>query len=198
MIENFFATPIYIETIKSLEIDKEISSVVDSAFFSNNWQPDNDTAETTFNENVMNIIDINNMKITNQLLTEHIHKYLEQVNQNYIHNSININSSWLNKFNNEQLIGFHEHGYQPNVISGVYYHKYSANSGDIQFKSPNPFVVSFPHQTQDYTNIVNIAVEQNMLLLFPSWLLHKVMPNRTNNTRISLAFNADFKYVYQE
>jgi uncharacterized protein (TIGR02466 family) len=199
MIENFFSTPIYIHTVEDTDLlDIEIDNVVSSAIFKNDWQPDNDTAETTFSNDMMNIIPTFDMKVTNDVIKQHVKNYLEQTGQRYQTDSINVNSSWLNKFSTEQLIGFHEHGYQPNVVSGVYYHKFTPGSGDIQFKSPNPFVVSFPHQTPTYTNIVNIAVEQSMLLLFPNWLLHKVMPNRTTNTRISLAFNADFRYTYQE
>lgn len=199
MIENFFATPIYIDTVTdTFLLDKEIESVIPNVRFANDWQPDNDTAETTFSSQTPDIISMFGMDITKQTIKEHVSNYLAQVKQEYKPNSIDINSSWINKFNNEQLIGFHEHGYQPNVISGVYYHRYTPGSGDIQFKSSNPFLVTFPHQTEKYSNIVNIEVEQSMILLFPNWLMHKVMPNRTNNTRISLAFNAEFRYTYQE
>lgn len=199
MIENFFATPIYIDTVTdTFQLDKEIESVIPNVRFANDWQPDNDTAETTFSSQTPDIISMFGMDITKLTIKEHVSNYLAQVKQEYAPNSIDINSSWINKFNNEQLIGFHEHGYQPNVISGVYYHRYTPGSGDIQFKSSNPFLVTFPHQTEKYSNIVNIEVEQSMILLFPNWLMHKVMPNRTNNTRISLAFNAEFRYTYQE
>lgn len=199
MIENFFATPIYIQTLTDHSyIENEIESVIPNVKFANDWQPDNDTAETTFSHESPNIISACNMHITQQLLVQHIENYLQQVGQIYVPGSVEINSSWLNKFSKEQIIGFHEHGYQPNVISGVYYHRYTPGSGDIQFKSSNPFLVTFPHQTEKYSNVVNIEVEQGMILLFPNWLMHKVMPNRTNNTRISLAFNAEFRYTYQE
>ena len=199
MIENFFSTPIYIDTIAdTFLLDKEIESVVSKVRFANDWQPDNDTAETTFSQQTPDVISMFDMDVTTQIIKTHVSKYLKQVGQAFVPDSVEINSSWLNKFGKEQVIGFHEHGYQPNVISGVYYYKYNPGSGDIQFKSSNPFLVTFPHQTEKYSNIVNIEVEQGMILLFPNWLMHKVMPNRTNNTRISLAFNAEFRYTYQE
>ena len=199
MIENFFATPIYIHTLNDYsQIENEIDSVIPKARFANDWQPDNDTAETTFSQTNPNIISAFNMQTTKKVLVKHVESYLQQVGQIYTPESIEINSSWLNKFSREQVIGFHEHGYQPNVISGVYYHRYTPGSGDIQFKSSNPFLVTFPHQTEKYSNVVNIEVEQGMILLFPNWLMHKVMPNRTDYSRISLAFNAEFRYTYQE
>ena len=199
MIENFFSTPIYIHTITdTLLLDNEIESVLPKVQFANDWQPDNDTAETTFSNQTPDIISVLGMNVTKQVIKKHMSNYLAQVGQTYVPNSIEINSSWINKFAKEQVIGFHEHGYQPNVISGVYYHRYIPGAGDIQFRSSNPFLVTFPHQTEKYSNVVNIEVEQGMILLFPNWLMHKVMPNRTNNTRISLAFNAEFRYTYQE
>ena len=40
------------------------------------------------------------MDITKQTIKEHVSNYLAQVKQEYAPNSIDINSSWINKFNN--------------------------------------------------------------------------------------------------
>ena len=166
---------------------------------SNQWQPDNDTAKTTFNPGVSeNIIAEYNLNNIGNEIIDHAETYISSVGQEIIHDSIGISSSWINTFDHDQLIGFHEHGYQPNQISGCYYHQTSENCGDIQFKSSNPFVVSFPHQVSKYNNIHTIKVEQGTIILFPSWLMHKVLPNKSRDTRISLAFNLDFRYTYQE
>ena len=39
----------------------------------------------------------------------------------------------------------------------------------------------------------SFEIEENVLLLFPSWLKHYVNPNLSNEDRISLSFNTNFK-----
>jgi hypothetical protein len=37
-----------------------------------------------------------------------------------------------------------------------------------------------------------------MIILFPSWLNHKVEPNKNKDLRISIAFNVSFDYSFYE
>ena len=199
MIEDYFSTPIYVEKLDTLLISRELDFAVQNSVFRNDWQPDNDTASTTFSpDSSTNIVFEQNLINFNNVVLHHAHNFLNQAGQQHVAGEICINSSWLNIVEHEQVIGFHEHGYQPNMFSGCYYHKVPQGSGDIQFKSPNPFAVSFPHQTSKYTNVINIEVGEGMLLFFPSWLMHKVLPNKSNDPRITLAFNVEFKYTYME
>jgi uncharacterized protein (TIGR02466 family) len=199
MIKDLFSTPVYVSKIQNEKVDYEIKSILLKDIFSNNWQPDNDTAKTTFNPGISeNIIAEYQLNAVADEILDHAEAYIKSVGQEIIEHSAGISSSWINTFDKDQLIGFHEHGYQPNQISGCYYYQTSENCGDIQFKSTNPFVVSFPHQTSKYNNIYNVKAEKGTVILFPSWLMHKVLPNRSNTKRISLAFNIDFRYTYQE
>lgn len=199
MIGNFFSTPIYRGNVPHhSNITNEFNSVMSLATFANEWQPDNDTANTTFNPNgSTDIIQDCSMKEIESHILHHAHIYMREIEHPYKANSLRILGSWLNTFDKDQVIGLHEHGYQPNTFSGCYYYKVPKNSGDIQFKSTNPFVVSFPHTADKYSNLVTVEPEDGMILLFPSWLLHKVFPNKTNDVRISLAFNILFDYKEQ-
>lgn len=194
MIHNFFSTPIYIDNVFDNAVDVELSSVIPKLKFKNDWQPDNDTALTTFvpNEQI-NVLEDFNLDTTKELIFKYVNKYLKDAQQP-VTDELYIQSSWLNTFDKDQNIGLHEHGYQPNTVSGVYYHKAAKDSGMISFKSPNPFVISFPHRCDQYSNIVKVPPEPGMIILFPSWLLHKVEPNRSDNERISLSFNIEFLY----
>lgn len=196
MIGNFFSTPIYMESVLGhSKVDDEINSTMSLAKFANEWQPDNDTANTTFNPNgSTDIITDFNMNELQSHIIFHAGKYMEEIGHPYKEGSLSVFGSWLNTFEKDQVIGLHEHGYQPNMFSGCYYHKVPKDSGDIQFKSTNPFVVSFPHKADNYSNLVTVEPKDGMILLFPSWLMHKVLPNRTNEMRISLAFNIQFDY----
>lgn len=196
MIGNFFSTPMYMGEIVDREaIDNEINQAISCTPFKNNWQPDNDTANTTFNpQGSTNIIDELNMKELDRHIINHAINYMNEIGQTYQKDSINVFASWMNTFETDQVIGLHEHGYQPNTFSGCYYHKVPKDSGDIQFKSTNPFVISFPHKAENYSNLLSVEPQEGMVLLFPSWLMHKVLPNKTNEMRISLAFNIEFNY----
>jgi len=41
-------------------------------------------------------------------------------------------------------------------------------------------------------NRMTVKVQPGRLMIFPSWLLHGVPVNRTNQERVSIAFNAMF------
>lgn len=195
MIGNFFSTPIYMGEISNSIVENEISQVINRVTFGNDWQPDNDTANTTFNpQGSTDVINEFDMKELNSHIIQHATNYMNEIGHPYKKGSLNVFTSWLNTFDKDQVIGLHEHGYQPNTFSGCYYHKVPKDSGNIQFKSTNPFVISFPHKADNYSNIVSVEPENGMILLFPSWLMHKVLPNKTNETRISLAFNIEFYY----
>ena len=196
MLNHFFCIPIYIEVpLKNLALTNEIDSAINSIEFKNAWQPDNDTAVTTFSQSgETNIIEHFNMQHMKQFVLHHANNYLTQTKQPYDLSSVKIVESWINKFTEEQQIGWHGHGYQPNTISGCYYHKAPAGCGRIHFKSPNPYNISFPHHSDDYPSIVHIEPEEGMIVFFPNWIQHGTEPNRVNDTRISFAFNLEFDY----
>lgn len=198
MIENIFSIPIYKALVNNFNsVQDEISTVIKHAVFNNTWQPDNDTAHTTFDPiGSTNIISSYNMFNIGDSILNHANHYLRESKQQYVKESISIDQSWINTFKTEHLIGLHEHGYQPNTISGCYYYKAPTNCGKLIFKSPNPFVVSFPHQSREYYNLFTVEPKEGMLVMFPSWLLHKVEPNKSDSTRCSLAFNISFDYSY--
>lgn len=197
MIHNVFSVPIYHSVVDSNLLSNEIENVISRAEFRNDWQPDNDTAHTTFVPNKeTNIIKRFSMNNIGSCVLAHANQYLKETKQPYVDKSLSIEQSWINIFKDQDLIGIHEHGYQPNTLSGVYYHKAPNGCGRISFKSPNPFVISFPHQSEDYFNLFNVEPEEGLILLFPSWLLHKVEPNRCGEPRCSLAFNISFDYTF--
>ena len=125
---------------------------------------------------------------------KHIANYVDQVlcpkNKSL---EFYITQSWLNitKQNDH-----HEIHYHPNsIISGVYY---ITDNCEILFSSP---FVSMSHKTividSDKPNSWNstnwnehISVwESGTLILFPSYLMHRVPKNISSSIRISIAFN---------
>jgi uncharacterized protein (TIGR02466 family) len=43
-------------------------------------------------------------------------------------------------------------------------------------------------------SVVSVQPKTGSLIIFPSWLMHYVVPNENKDDRISLAFNAEVRY----
>ncbi len=105
--------------------------------------------------------------------------------------STNITTCWAMVNGKYASNALHNH---PNsVLSGVYYLKTPENCGVLSFSDPrsaaqmlNPPIVEFNLWTLPK---ISYKPEAGMMLLFPSWLLHGVETNMSEDTRISVSFN---------
>lgn len=86
------------------------------------------------------------------------------------------------------------HIHPEGIISGIYYAKVPTNSGNIVFERTDNQEYFFEGDDLNSYNYKNFfhAPYEGMLILFPSWVRHKVQQNITNDVddeRISIAFN---------
>lgn len=102
---------------------------------------------------------------------------------------------WININPQHGYNGPHSHG--SSMWSGCYYVKQpyqeSDNAGAIQFLSP----LLLPDNMRDlggktFRSGITLRPQPGDLLLFPSYLTHWVIPNESEEDRISIAFNAKF------
>jgi uncharacterized protein (TIGR02466 family) len=104
-----------------------------------------------------------------------------------------INDSWININYKNNFNDRHMH--KGSILSGVFYVSTNINSGQIIFYNPNDKLSFFiSSNIIEKFNFVNSSIwhfdpHDNLLLLFPSWLEHQVMPNTSQEDRISIAFN---------
>ena len=135
-------------------------------------------------------------------LVELINKRLLQVGKDYgfgiMSSKLKITSMWANV--NDKACSNTVHSHQspvgmpnPLVISGCYYVKVPKNSGQFvleDFSRPMRYL-QLPFQEANLMNsfTVKILPKEGNLLLFPSWMEHSVETNRSNEERISIAFN---------
>jgi uncharacterized protein (TIGR02466 family) len=105
-----------------------------------------------------------------------------------------IYSVWMNY--NESPITTAPHSHAPAFLSGVYYVKSSPGSGMLEFINP---VTEMPWAIGPGTRLKNnaynsdkwgIMPEAGKLIIFPSWLMHYVVPRTDDKDRISIAFNS--------
>ena len=87
----------------------------------------------------------------------------------------------------------HQH---PNSLwSGVYYIKASKNSGHLKIDDPRASAAMYRPRQKDGEKPLRLLRETHYepvagrLIMFPSWLLHCVDPNNSDDIRISVSFN---------
>jgi uncharacterized protein (TIGR02466 family) len=187
MITEFFSFPIIEEII---DINRE-----DLIDFSYNLKQNN---LGTIRSNVFSF-QSDNIDLELPVLGSLIHNILQQCN--IMHNFIGLKKNLKPKMGN-LWINIHPkgganipHSHPGSYFSGVYYPKCDENSGKLFFIHP---ASNFEYHNNRYT-IDNFTVkngaravvvpQNNKLVIFPSWGVHYVTPNESEEDRISIAFN---------
>jgi uncharacterized protein (TIGR02466 family) len=100
----------------------------------------------------------------------------------------NLCDSWFNWYGEGDFM--FEHLHPERRISGCYYYQTTGADGELKFKNPNP-LMQMKQWPADALRDQDYRVEPRIgrLVLFPSWLAHRVSINTSKQTRISIAFN---------
>jgi len=137
-----------------------------------------------------------------QQLQHHVDQYTQQLGYT---SSLSITTSWLNK--HHQFHYAQQHVHANSIVSGVLFITIPDDSGlFVISKQPNIthdlFTVHVKMDTNTITpyntDTFNVVPQENILLLFPSSLPHSVTPNRSNQVRLTLAFNTFINSTVQE
>ena len=134
----------------------------------------------------------------NETMKDPINAYLEsfqrRINFSWSIGGIWVNQNWRFDFNRP-----HTHLAEYNHYSGIWYLKVPRESGNLIFFT-RPDNSDCTH-TWDYIDDASAAAnyvvypKENNFILFPSHLPHMVEPNRSNEDRISVAFNICLKKI---
>ena len=87
------------------------------------------------------------------------------------------------------------HQHSPALLSGVYYVDIPPDSGNIVFIDDHPHAMyqpTLPPGVENYLGgqLLEIEAKEGLMLIFPSWMNHKVLTNNSDRPRLSLSFNA--------
>ena len=193
-IHTAFPTPVYIVK-RDLELspkdDKDIEDIIKGGLRSNSG---NSTSSNSY------IFD-DKLKKIKQFCEQQIAIYVKEVINPKEDLDFYITQSWLNI--TKPGGSHHSHFHQNSIISGVFY--ISTEEDDkITFSDPNAKIKKIIHSTIKEYNLWNsttwfFSVNNNELVLFPSWLNHEVEPNKKATTdRISLSFNTFVRGTFGE
>lgn len=187
MNENWFSIPIYYKS--NILTQQEIQQLYDGFVLLKEKKllaNFNGTSLLTFNTAINSVLDYFNLDHIKEKIRLYCNDYL--INCNIKFKNIVIQSNWLIGYDKNDYQGEHNHGYENNYISGVVYVKVPANSSPIVFLNPNPFISHICSQ-----ETVSYVPTEGMILIFPNFLKHKVLPNKNimeDELRLGLSFNA--------
>ena len=129
------------------------------------------------------------------LITDSLYKIFNKTIRNLFNSDLKIVNHWININGPNSSNAIHAH---PECdLAGVYYIDVPENSGHIMFENPQNFVIT--NQLETFTNesreqhnqhlVKYIKPVKGLLLIFPAHLRHGVLPNDSNEDRISVSFN---------
>ena len=182
MIKNIFPTPIYTCTLSSQIADKVENIVVPKL---------NLLSQTTTNKtdyfSPTKVVSLDEISFLFDAINIAVEDYCKQTD---IFKGDIINY-WIQDYHKEE---YHElHAHPGSFTSGVYYIRANENAGDIMFQNPNPHIYFSPYQTNNSrveNDTYQIKPYKGLLILFPHWLFHQVIPSKEIDTvRTCLAFN---------
>ena len=166
MLKYFNNIPIYYNFI-DLSVNNQIDNIINLVEFSQ----DKDWGDNNFFTSAFNYGDgINVLKAYK--LTE-LKEQIDNHFKKYINKNVNYKiESWFTLIEKGYYSHVHDHMAD---YSGIYYYNTNGDDGDLFFT--------------DESSKLNIKPERGKILIFPSTLKHGVEINKTNNKRISIAFN---------
>ena len=196
-IQPAFATPIYMARLNGDnrfdKIQSDFQSVFDDLVAKNKFSNKKFGGNTHLLSNVdftENLIGDYNLQNFQSALDDCIKDYLYQLNFSEGFPRYAITSSWMALNTPGTFAQQHSHSYSD--ISGVYYFKTNGHDGSIYFENPvRTHVGGFI--THRINTKVGTLPEVGKIIMFPGWLEHGVDFNTTEDDRISISFNIDFK-----
>ena len=195
--ESFFEIP-----VMSVQLDCDLEKLTELVFqIQNNdkkgvqttniggWQSENIIKEE--HEEFIKL----KKEISQHLQTYHLEVFRGMVFKENI--TLNLTNMWVNINEKHHYNEWHIHAYA--TLSGTYYIKHdgSKENGELVFKHPNSTIEYFYWREGIIENHNEVTAggmksipKSNMLIIFPSWLEHKVGLNLKDDPRISLSFNS--------
>lgn len=179
-----FSSPVFVLDILE-NIDDYYSQIKNLDFSDINVSKDN----KCFVSKKYNLLDSENFSG----LKKNIQSYFDMIKNDvlfYNDTEFKITTSWATKVVNNSVSHFHNH--QNSMYSGVLYFEDYEKKSFIEFNSFDRNVISpNPPSEKNFFNCSSWMFEtrKNRLIIFPSYLFHRVVYKDLSKDRYSLAFN---------
>ena len=188
-LHRAFSTPVFVYDFEGEELDK-IQAIITEQMTrvrgAEHLAPWGENVGTTFDQRRNHDIESFGLEPLAMGLITAVNEYQKEIE--YTGPGLRLAESWFNFFRKG---GFQfEHVHPGSRVSGIYYFQTNEQDGAVRFIDPVTQVLmgSFPYDG-DEPPALQIAPKVGRMILFPSWLAHRVQPNCTDHERISLSFN---------
>jgi uncharacterized protein (TIGR02466 family) len=189
---SVFATPFWIEDLE-LDITNIASTVKDIQRGSPGKQVSNVGGWQSKDLNSDSIREYTHLYNMVNILQKSIDNISTQIDPTL---KMYINILWMNvnKKNDSNTPHYHPNS----AFSGVLYIQCDSSS-NIEF-THDTLMEHYPFKTnsQIFAKKFQLFPRVGRLIVFPSWIKHSVLPNESNNERISIAFNVSQREEYGE
>ena len=186
----FFSTPIWINKISNHE---SINTELKKFIYNQREKNPEGTQKSNINGWHSEEFDLKNENLKNFIseISKNIGSAVKDMGWDLETQIVKITSMWSIINNKDAFNEKHHHG--NSALSAAYYVKAEKNAGDIVFFDPRQANV-FHHPASKEVNSLNAQVQSvtpkaGTLVLFPSYLEHKVNPNLSDDERIVISFN---------
>lgn len=186
----FFSTPVWINEINNSE---SINTELKNYIYKKKEKNPEGTKKSNVNGWHSDEFDLKNENLKNFIseISKNIESAIKDMDWDLETQIVKITSMWSIINNKDAFNEKHHHG--NSALSAAYYVKAEQNAGNIVFYDPRQANV-FHHPISKQVNSVNAQVQSvtpkaGTLVLFPSYLEHKVNPNLSNEERIVISFN---------
>lgn len=186
----FFSTPVWINEINNYE---NINTELENFIYQEKEKKPEGTKKSNVNGWHSDDFDLKNQNLNNFItqISKNIESTIKDMGWDLETQLVKITSMWAIINNKDAFNEKHHHG--NSALSAAYYVKAEQNAGNIVFFDPRQANV-FHHPISTKINNINAQVQSvtpkpGTLVLFPSYLEHKVNPNLSNKERIVISFN---------
>jgi len=129
-------------------------------------------------------------------ITKHVRKYARHLDMDLGGKKIEMTDCWVNIMPKQVVHSLHLHPLS--FISGTYYVRTPRNASAIKFEDPrlSKFMAAPPKRSDCRPmnqQHVKYKAEAGKVILFESWLRHEVSANQSEEERISVSFNYDWR-----
>jgi len=186
----FFSTPVWIDQINNFE---SINSELQNYIYQEQEKNPDGVKKSNFNGWHSESFDLKNENLKNFIneISKNIGAAVNDMGWDLDAQIVKIANMWAIINKNKAFNERHHHG--NSALSAAYYVKAENNSGNIVFFDPRQANV-FHHPSAKKANDLNgqiksITPKAGTLVLFPSYLEHKVEENLSDEERIVVSFN---------
>ena len=179
-LQNIFSTPIYTHFVPQFIVDKIEEIIVPRL---SNLEFDTNVNTDFFKKDT--IVSSKEILPFLDYLNSMVYIYSQESNIRYK----KLLNFWIQNYQANQSHSLHCHS--ASTISGTYYIRANQYAGKLLFHNPNPHIdMEIPLKTTLSTTQFSIKPQKGLLVLFPSWLKHEILPSFNKDViRTSFSFN---------